>query len=157
MGHHHDIPVPPIMLRAVGTLVVMTLLGVAFVTQTGIGRQAMPPAVPVAEAVTLRFDDQPTGEVAVYDAATNALVETIAVGEGGFVRATLRGLARRTPGTADRTFRIERRANGQVVLIDPRTDTVIDLRAFGPDNQAAFSHYLERAGAPLRTAQETRQ
>ena len=157
MGHHHDIPVPRAMLRAAGGLVIVTLLGVAFVALTGIGRQTAPQPAAVAESRTLWFDDLPSGEVAVYDAASRVLVDTIAVGEGGFVRATLRGLARRTPTATDRTFRIERRVNGQVVLVDPRAGTNIDLRAFGADNAAAFARYLDSVAVPMRTAQEAQR
>lgn len=142
------------MLRAAGALVALSLLGVAFVVLTGIGRQAAPEPVAIAEARTLQFDDMADGQVRVTDVDSGETVDTIAVGAGGFVRATLRGLARRTPGSKDRTFRIERRVNGQVVLIDPRIGTVIDLRAFGPDNIAAFEKYFESAAAPVRTAQE---
>ena len=154
MGDRHDIPVPGVMLRAAGALVASTLVGVAFVTLTGIGRQAPAPVTEVAEERTLRFDDGSGGEVLVYDAATSEHVATLAVGEGGFVRATLRGLARRTPGAEDRTFRVERHVNGALVLVDPRTTATIDLRAFGPDNAAAFGRYLDSVAVPIRTAKE---
>ncbi|MEL7536715.1 MAG: photosynthetic complex assembly protein PuhC [Pseudomonadota bacterium] len=156
MSHRHDVPIPTAMLRAAGALVVAALLGVTFVSATGIGRQDSAPTAPLAASRTLAFEDLPTGEVAIRDVASGQLVETLAVGDGGFLRATLRGLARRSAETGDRSFRIERRADGQLLLIDPRGGAVVDLWAFGPDNAAVFARYLESDAAPvLSAAQES--
>ncbi|MEM1263877.1 MAG: photosynthetic complex assembly protein PuhC [Pseudomonadota bacterium] len=156
--HHHDVPVPGVMLNVAGALVLFSLIGVAFVSLTGIGRQDATPTSLVVDAREVRFDDLPGGEVLVRDAATNAVIEQLAVGEGGFVRASLRGLVRRHDGSAsgdDATFRIERRENGQLLLVDTTGDATVDLWAFGPDNAAAFARYLDTATVPMRSAQET--
>ncbi|MEM8983287.1 MAG: photosynthetic complex assembly protein PuhC [Pseudomonadota bacterium] len=158
--HHHDIPIPKPMLAVAGALVFVTLVGVAFVTQTGIGRQDATPMSLIVAARTVEFDDADNGEVIVRDTATEEVIDRLAASEGGFVRAAVRALARRRAGTPhadDHTFRIERRENGQVLLIDPFTDSIVDLRAFGPDNAADFARYLDNAGVPMRSAQEINQ
>ncbi len=155
MGHHHHVPVPPAMLRAAGALVLISLVGVFFVTLTGIGQQDTTPRSPVAASRVLWFDDAPDGSVTVRDASTHVEIDTIAVGAGGFLRATLRGLARDSKATDDRTFRIERRVDGQLLLIDPRSGRMVDLWAFGPANATLFSRYLDSDSALVSQAQET--
>ena len=49
---------------------------------------------PVAESVSLFFADGPNGTVIATNAATGQEITTLGIGEGGFVRQAMRGLAR---------------------------------------------------------------
>lgn len=97
------------------------------------------------ESVDLWFDDQEDGSVAVINAGNGLVIETLEPGTNGFVRGALRSLARERKASdiGDETpFSIHRMASGQIVLHDPATGRVIDLRAFGPTNRDAFARFL---------------
>ncbi len=101
------------------------------------------------ESRTLAFEDQADGSVRVTDAGSGALVATLEPGAGGFTRSVLRGLVRerRLSHIAGKApFRLERMANGGLLLGDPETGREIHLAAFGPSNVAAFER-LMTAGA----------
>ena len=112
--------------------------------------------ISVADAATLQtrslqFIDRPDGSVAVVDASNGQLVENI-VGQNGFVRGTLRGLARERkrqgigPG---QPFDLVAHVDGRLTLMDPATGRRIDLESFGPTNESAFVRMLD---APRKTA-----
>jgi putative photosynthetic complex assembly protein len=110
---------------------------------------------PVVEARALRFIDRPDGSISVVDAADDRLVESI-VGERGFVRGTLRGLARerRRQGIgAEQPFRLVAHSDGRLTLMDPATGRRVDLESFGPSNESEFARMLE---APSKTAAVSR-
>ena len=104
------------------------------------------------ESRDLAFEDRADGSVRVIDAASGSLVATLATGEGGFTRSVLRGLVRErrlshVGGKAP--FRLERMANGGLMLGDPQTGREIHLAAFGPSNVAAFERLMS-AGNEMR-------
>lgn len=107
-------------------------------------------AQPDAAAVTtleLRFLDRDDGSIAVVDARDGREIEHI-VGQNGFVRGTLRGLARerRRQGIgAEPPFQLVARADGRLTLIDPSTGRRVDLESFGPTNSAEFARLLTAA------------
>jgi putative photosynthetic complex assembly protein len=141
-----DRPMPRAPLAGAVALVVLTLAAVAFVRLTGVGAESPPLAATVSER-ELRFADRPEGGVAVHDARDGALVAVLAPGGDGFVRGTLRALARerRSHGIgAGPPFRLAAHADGRLTLEDLATDRRIDLAAFGPTNAGAFARFLER-------------
>jgi putative photosynthetic complex assembly protein len=98
----------------------------------------------------LRFHDREDGAVTAQDPATGLVVAVFAPGTNGFVRATLRGLARerkRGAGTPEIPFRLTAWSDGRLVLEDPVTGRKIDLRAFGPTNAGAFATLLRNGSA----------
>jgi putative photosynthetic complex assembly protein len=129
-------------LLGVGAILLVTLLGVSAVRLSG-----LPISEPDAAAVItreLRFVDQPDGSIAVVDARTNTLVDTVR-GEAGFVRGTLRGLARERKLQAvgpEQPFLLIGRADGRLTLQDPSTGHRVDLESFGPTNAGSFAHLL---------------
>ncbi len=138
-------------LAAAGALVLASLVAVAVVRQSG-GPIGRPDAAAVA-ARELRFEDRPDGGIAVLDATSGALIETVQ-GEAGFVRGALRGLARERRRAGIGTlppFRLVARADGRLTLSDPSTGQRIDLEAFGPTNAAAFARLLARTGPVAAT------
>lgn len=133
-------------LMACAALVVATLLGVGWVRYNG-----QPIRTPDADATVqraLRFEDRMDGSIAVIDPLSGQAFETVS-GQAGFVRGTLRGLARerRRMGLgAEQPFVLTARADGRLTLHDPATGRIIDLDAFGPLNASAFARLLPRAG-----------
>lgn len=120
------------------------------------GPVATPPASTVVQSRLLRFDDRPDGSVAVLDPATGKLVAIEAPGTNGFLRATLRTLARerRTEDIgAHAPFLLTHWADGRLTLDDPTTRRHLELEAFGITNMEAFARLMP--AAPHAIAQQT--
>lgn len=135
---------PRPVLVVAGTIIVLTIGIAAAGRLTGAANSA-PTSVPVASRELL-FRDQPNGGVAVYDAANAARpIDMIAPATNGFLRATVRGLARqRLRQAADREvpFRLTGWADGRLTLEDPTTGRKVEMEAFGATNEAVFAHLL---------------
>ena len=140
----HDAALPRVPLVGAITLVLATILVVAGVRITGIGVATNPDA-PAVEVRAFHFEDRPDGSIAVLDAGTGEPVATIAPGTNGFLRGTLRGLARERKRRGlgpEQAFRLIGRADGRLTLEDPATGRRVDLESFGPTNAAVFSRLL---------------
>jgi putative photosynthetic complex assembly protein len=129
-------------------------LSVIFAAAGGFGLGRTDPLRPALQSTFLHFDDRASGAVLVLDARTDRLIATVEPGEGGFVRATMRGLAseRKRRGISDeQPFELQRTVDGHLMLSDPATGRLVALDAFGPTNSAAFARFLEteqHAAAP---------
>ena len=147
MSHDHHDPheFPRLPLYGAGALVLVSLVSVAALVWFGEPpSQGAAPEVVAAREMT--FEDLDHGAIAVRDASDGQVFEVIEPEHGGFLRATVRGLARarRAAGAGpDIPFRLERRANGQLVLIDPFNSREVDLWAFGATNAEAFARLLD--------------
>jgi putative photosynthetic complex assembly protein len=152
--HFGNRPFPRGPLVGAAVLLGAVLVGSAGVRATGIGASHTPDAATVAEC-TLRFIDQADGGIAVIDAASGRVVAQVAPGTNGFLRGTLRGLARerwREGLGPDQPFHLVGHADGRLTLLDPATSRRVDLESFGPTNAAVFAHLLEAdSGAPPAT------
>ena len=137
-------PFPRGVLAIAGCVVALTIATAAIGRLTG-AADSSPTAAAVASRELL-FRDQPSGGVAVYDAAnTSAPIETIAPGTNGFLRATMRGLARqrlRQDADRDVPFRLTGWADGRLTLEDPTTGRRVEMEAFGITNEAVFARLL---------------
>ena len=130
------------VLLALGALVLVSLAGVSAIRLSGIDIHAPDAAAVVTRE--LRFEDRADGSIAVIDAKDSQLVTSI-VGQNGFVRGTLRGLARerrRSGLGAEQPFQLIGRADGRLTLQDPATGRSVDLESFGPVNAAEFARLL---------------
>lgn len=135
---------PALPLGALAALVLVSLLGVASVRLSGISAQQQADA-PTVALRHLHFEDVADGSLAVRDASTGALLNHIAAGTHGFVRSTVRGLARerlRQGLGATQPFELHARADGRLTLVDPATGRRIDLESFGTSNAAVFARLL---------------
>lgn len=124
-----------LLLATMGAIVVGRMVGPG---------PAIDPGTPVA-ARELRFEDRADGGVAVLDAANGQLVVVLQPGQDGFIRATMRGLAReRRQGAAgqDIPFRLSVWPDGRLSLADLATGRSIDINAFGVSQVEAFSRLL---------------
>lgn len=143
--HSHDMTFPKVPLYAAGALIVIAVLLVMGVRVTGLGELRTPQMDVVAERM-LQFQDHPDGSISVKDANTDAVIERIEPGTNGFLRGTLRGLARdrwRDGIGREPSFRLTGRSDGRLLLEDPATGRLVDLGSFGPTNAAVFARYLE--------------
>lgn len=144
---------PRWVLYCAGGLIVFSLLSVGLVRITGNGPDQRKAASTVERS--LRFEDRTDGGVSVIDGANGALL-TVLHGEQGFVRGTLRALARERYARgigSEQPFTLLARADGGVTLYDPATREKVDLDSFGPSNVAEFSRFLAMsadATAPSR-------
>lgn len=138
--------VPRPLLAGAGTLAAIALIAAAVGRKQALANPA--DAAPPLVSRALLFEDAADGAVLVKEAGTQALVARIAVGEGGFVRGTLRSLARqrtRAGVGADVPFTLSRTADGRIALDDAATGNHVDLTAFGPTNAASFARLLKDA------------
>ena len=137
-------PFPRGVLVLAGTVVALSIVVAAVGRVTGAANSA-PTATPIAERQLL-FRDQPNGGVAVFDATnTTAPIEVIAPGTNGFLRATMRGLARqrlRQDASLEVPFRLTGWADGRLTLEDPTTGRRVEMEAFGVTNEEVFAHLL---------------
>jgi putative photosynthetic complex assembly protein len=156
MQHDHSTQVPKVPLYLAFGLVIGTLLLVAFVRITGIGEVRTPQAAVTAERF-LNFTDLPDGGIAVSDGVDGAFIERVAPGSNGFLRGTLRGLARERKRSGigpAQPLRLTARADGRLLLEDQATGRLIDLGAFGAVNAAAFTRLLTARAESARVAQQ---
>ena len=144
----HEAP-PPVRfarapLFALFGMVIATVVTVAVVRLTGVGAMHVPESAAVA-AREFRFEDRPDGSIVVLDASGTRLVETVAPGSNGFLRGTMRGLARermRQQVSPALPFTMIGRADGGLTLVDPGTGRHVDLGSFGPANAAVFARIM---------------
>ncbi len=135
---------PRWVLLCAGGVIAFSLIGVGLVRITGNGPDQKPQPGTMERA--LRFVDQPDGGIAVIDGRTGELVRSFQ-GEQGFLRGTLRALARERKARglgSEQPFQLIARTDGGLTLFDPVTHQRVDLESFGPTNAGAF--------APLLTA-----
>lgn len=135
---------PKFPLYSAAVLIGSALLLVAGVRVTGKGDVRTPQMAVVAERL-LRFVDQPDGGIAVQDAADGHVIENVPPGTNGFLRGTLRGLARERKRESigpQIAFRLTGRSDGRLLLEDPATHRLVDLGSFGPTNAAVFARLL---------------
>lgn len=143
--------VPRPVLRGAGILVGFALLAAGLARVTDIGTLHMPKTTAV-ESLALRFEDRDDGSIAIRDARDGVVFYAVQPGAYGFIRSTLRGLARerrRSDLDASEPFALTRWSDGTVSLEDATTRRRVDLDAFGPDNARAFAQlFAERRRQP---------
>jgi putative photosynthetic complex assembly protein len=142
------VPFPRAPLIGAAILVSFTIVAAAIGHITGIGKTTDQDAATVMSR-SLHYEDRPDGSIAVIDGHDKSLVTIIEPGTNGFMRGTLRGLARERKSRGigpEQPFELIARADGRLTLIDPATERRIDLESFGPTNAAAFAQLLGSNG-----------
>jgi putative photosynthetic complex assembly protein len=142
VARHGGLPKP--LLLGAAALIGFSFLAAATAHYSGVGRQQLPEAQSV-ETLRLSFEDQDDGSILVRNAATGAAIYSVAPGTNGFIRATLRGLARerrRSGLDAATPFLLGTSDEGVIWLEDPATGRRIGLNAFGPTNAGAFAEFF---------------
>jgi putative photosynthetic complex assembly protein len=131
-------------LGAIGLLLAGSLIFTAWVQFEKSRQPEMSPIVAVLESRELVFSDSRDGDISVQDARTGERLQPI-VGEAGFARGALRGLAQarlKQGGSPTAPFELRRESDGALRLIDHVTGRSVDLTVFGPNNYAVFQAYL---------------
>jgi putative photosynthetic complex assembly protein len=139
----------PAPIVGAGVLLVITLVVVAAWRLAGQPAHFDAPARVVSER-ELRFQDRADGGVNVIDVRHAERSQVLPAGSGtdGFLRATLRTLARerlRRGIGSEPPFRLSWLADGRLMLEDPSTGRQVDLEAFGPTNAQRFARLLDKA------------
>jgi putative photosynthetic complex assembly protein len=97
----------------------------------------------------LKFEDRQDGGVTVIDAATNQIIDVVQ-GEAGFIRGILRTVARerriRGLGKED-PVNLMSFNDGRLVLLDPLTNTQIELESFGSINVESFKVFMKNSNS----------
>jgi putative photosynthetic complex assembly protein len=137
-------PVPRFALTLAGAAVASSICLAAVGRLTGSANSD--PTAPAVLSRSLVFRDQPNGAVAVFDASNaSAPIALVAPETNGFLRATMRGLARqrlREDASHDIPFRLTQWADGRLTLEDPTTGRRVEMEAFGATNEEAFARLL---------------
>jgi putative photosynthetic complex assembly protein len=146
---------PSAFLYAVGAVIFLIVAVVAVIRIMGLNTSFASTAASLNER-TLRFEDRADGSIAVIDASNEGLIDIVAPGTNGFLRGTLRGLARerkRLGSGAETPFLLAARTDGRLTLDDPVSKRQIDLKSFGPTNARAFEIFLTKpASTNLKSA-----
>jgi putative photosynthetic complex assembly protein len=103
-----------------------------------------------AQSRELRFADRADGAVIVSDAASGETVKVIEFGQGGFVRATLRRMAKARAAAgigAEPPFKLVLWENGALSIIDPQTGRDAEIHGFGADHSKVFADMLKKPAA----------
>lgn len=135
---------PQTPLLAAGLAIAITIGGVALLQRAGV--DPMRPTGAPQISRDLLFADTANGAIRISDAKTGSVVAELEPGQGGFVRATLRGFARErrmaaAPGP-ESPFRLTAWTDGRLTLEDPATGRFVDLGAFGPSQVESFTTIL---------------
>ncbi|MFN3451830.1 MAG: photosynthetic complex assembly protein PuhC [Sphingorhabdus sp.] len=154
MNHavQHDPTVPrgALIGAAILLMFVITLTGAV---RFGLIPRAADPSVTRAAAQvmpaqerSLRFMDRADGAVVVSDTNSGETVKVIPFGQGGFLRATMRRMAKVRIAAGIGTeppFTLTRWENGALSLKDPATGRDAEIYGFGPDHTKIFADMLE--------------
>jgi putative photosynthetic complex assembly protein len=137
-------PFPRDTLIIAGTVILLSIMTAAAGRMTGAANSA-PTAAPVVSRELL-FRDRPDGGVAVFDAHdTSTPIDIVAPATNGFLRATMRGLARqrlRQDADVEIPFHLTEWADGRLTLTDPTTGRRVEMEAFGITNEEVFARLL---------------
>jgi putative photosynthetic complex assembly protein len=136
---------PPVVGAALLVIGVLAIVVAARLAGTPAVKDVPAPVVSERE---LRFEDRADGAVVVIDVQHPERSRVLPAGAGtdGFLRATLRTLARerhRQGIGAAPPFRLSALADGRLILEDPSTQRRVDLEAFGPTNAQRFARLLD--------------
>jgi putative photosynthetic complex assembly protein len=143
-------PFPRGALLGAAALMTLAIVAAGTARLTGIGASHVPEGTSV-ESRDLRFADRTDGAVVISEAGTGRVVDVASPGTNGFLRSTLRGLARerkRQDLGAEAPFRLTRWADGRLSLQDEATGRSVDLGAFGHTNAAVFARLMTGSATP---------
>lgn len=145
-----DVSIFPNWLRGAMALVVVVSLSATYSFTQSSDPLAQASDIDRGTAVQSRnlyFHDAEGGRVIVKDANDQSTVAVITIGEDGFMRSVMRGLARQRIASGfddSEPFELTSWNLGYLSLNDPVTGRFIELTAFGPDNAGAFARLLPK-------------
>jgi len=140
---HHGGSLPRGVIVAAGLLIAFAISLTLFGHVSDIGAQHMPD-VKAYKVLELRFEDRDDGAVVVRDADDGAQLYVVEPGVGGFIRATMRGMARERHredrGAAVPAHPLERRH-----AVDRRSDhrAAYQSRRVRSDQRRSFRAFVQ--------------
>jgi putative photosynthetic complex assembly protein len=143
---------PPSRVPLYGAVALVAFVIAATIIIRFTNEPSTPSPAPILVERDLRFEDRSDGAIVVIDARSATVVEVVSPGADGFIRGTMRALARERRRNGDgpeQSFRLTAGTDGSLTLTDPVTQQRVDLLAFGPTNSAAFARLL-RAAPPTQ-------
>lgn len=153
---NHDPTVPRGALIGAAAVLLFSM-AMAGATRVGwIPHSADPDASRAAQKVQpaksreLLFADRADGAVVVTDAITGENVKVVEFGQGGFLRATMRRMAKARIAAgkgAELPFKLTLWENGALSLSDPQTGREAEIHGFGADHSKIFADMLESPAA----------
>lgn len=155
-AHNHDPTIPRGALIGAAVLLTFVMVLTGAVSWGLIPQSSNPELsraaakVAPAEVRDLNFVDREDGAVIVSDAATQDIVKVIAYGEGGFVRATMRRMAKTRAAAGigpEQPFTLTLWENGALSLHDPATGKNAEIHGFGADHSTTFAEMLKEPSA----------
>jgi putative photosynthetic complex assembly protein len=138
--------VPRVILRAIGALVVLSVVLVAWARLSGMEPAASPPDRAVRAEASIVIEAEGLARVTVLNAETGAIVAELSETEGGFIAGVQRAYARQRMLAGlpeDAPVRLVRWEDDRMSLIDPATGWRAELHGFGRDNTEAFARLLD--------------
>lgn len=154
MNHaaHEDPTVPRSALIGVAVVLLFTM-AVTGATRFGLLPHSADPEasraaqnVQPAQSRELRFADRADGAVLVTDANSGEMVKIVEFGQGGFLRATMRRMAKARIAAgkgAEPPFKLTLWENGALSLSDPETGREAEIHGFGADHSKIFADMLK--------------
>jgi putative photosynthetic complex assembly protein len=140
-------PFPKFVLYGAAVIIALSIMAAAVGRQYNLKNAEAASTIqePVETFVDLQFSDKADGSVIVTNAATSEVILTMLPTEDAFIRAVLRGFVRDRDARdigKDQPFRLYRLVDSRLIIEDTATKKRINLRGFGPTQQAAFARLL---------------
>lgn len=137
--------IPTLLLRGMLTLVICSLLIVAYARFTDRPLEATPPAnAPIAAERAIILSGAMNGSAQVLD-MNGALIAALSAEEGGFIAGVYRVLVherKKHDAPIHAPVRLVKFEDGRLALYDDLTGWRAELIGFGRDNYAAFARLL---------------
>jgi putative photosynthetic complex assembly protein len=140
----NDNNVSPVALLLIAGLLVTVFTGVATYRWSGMRPEGNPFST-IVETRALHFVDKPDGSIEIFDQGATKPFDIAAPQTNGFLRGTLRGLARARKlnhAGAEPPFELVRFADGRLSLRDPVDGREIAMEPFGQSNSDVFKRLL---------------
>lgn len=139
--------VPPLLLKAVAALVLLSLVMVTTARLLGLEPAATPDdSVGIVKERSIRIDGTLGGAAKIWD-RDGSLVADLNPQEAGFITGVQSALNRErmlSKVDGNPAVRIVRFADGRLGLRDPATGWRVELMGFGDTNRDAFAALLDR-------------
>jgi putative photosynthetic complex assembly protein len=132
-------------------LIAASVIFVTIARLNGSG-QGIQASAPIALTRTLLFEDRKDGSVGIWEPNKRDAMTILPGGTNGFIRATMRGLARerkRMGEDMSKPFQLSSHTDGTLTLNDTATGRMIDLGSFGVTNAQDFARLLPQQVQPV--------
>jgi putative photosynthetic complex assembly protein len=137
--------VPRVLVQAMFGLMLLSLTMVSYARLTDMPRTGLPTLDPIVAERSLTFGGDRNTGIQIYD-ENGAEIASSRRDKAGFIDVVWVSMSRerlvqRTDPAAP--FRLIRRENGRLDVIDDSTGWQLELIGYGPDNIAAFARLLD--------------